>query len=450
MTVSKDYFSKQAKICRINDDIPPELYEKYDVKKGLRDKDGKGVVTGITHISRVDGFATVDGVRTPCDGKLQYRGIDIFDLVLGSKDHKFGFEESAYLLLFGELPNQEQLDEFREVIADNRYLPDGFLRDIILAVHSQDIMNSLSRSILTLAAYDDNVMDISVENVLRQCVKIISVMPMLSVYAYQAYRHYDLNDSLIIHRPKNNLSMAENILRMLRPDKSYTELEAKVLDAALVLHMEHGGGNNSTFTTRVITSAGSDTYSVIASSLSSLKGPKHGGANIKVVEMIADIKKNVKDVDDEEGIKAYLGRIVDKKAFDGLGLIYGMGHAVYSISDPRARILKFLAEKLAEEKGREKDLRLYESIEKLAPDVIHAKKGTSSPVCANVDLYSGFVYDMLGLPKELYTPIFACARAVGWSAHRIEEITSSGKIIRPAYVSMAEDKREYTPMSKRE
>lgn len=445
----KDYFKKQAEICVANDNIPAELYTKYDVKKGLRDKDGKGVITGITNISRVDGFTTVNGVRTPCEGKLQYRGYEINDLIFGHHGQKFGFEESAYLLLFGDLPTTEQLEEFRNIIAEKRKLPNGFVRDIILEAHSKDVMNSVSRSILTLATYDDNVLDNSIENVLRQCVGIISVMPMLAVYAYQAYKHYDLNDSLIIHYPKRELSMAENILRMLRPDKSYTELEAKVLDAALVLHMEHGGGNNSTFTARVITSAGSDTYSVISASLSSLKGPKHGGANIKVVDMVNDIKRNVKNTDDQEELTRYLEKILDKKAFDGLGLIYGMGHAVYSISDPRAKILKGLAEKLAVEKGREKDLRLYEEIERITPDLIKARKNAFTGICANVDLYSGFVYDMLGLPKELYTPIFACARVVGWSAHRIEELTSSGKIIRPAYVSMVEEKVDYVPINER-
>ena len=445
----KDYFKKQAEICVANDNIPAELYTKYDVKKGLRDKDGKGVITGITNISRVDGFTTVNGVRTPCEGKLQYRGYEINDLIFGHHGQKFGFEESAYLLLFGDLPTTEQLEEFRNIIAEKRKLPNGFVRDIILEAHSKDVMNSVSRSILTLATYDDNVLDNSIENVLRQCVGIISVMPMLAVYAYQAYKHYDLNDSLIIHYPKRELSMAENILRMLRPDKSYTELEAKVLDAALVLHMEHGGGNNSTFTARVITSAGSDTYSVISASLSSLKGPKHGGANIKVVDMVNDIKRNVKNTDDQEELTRYLEKILDKKAFDGLGLIYGMGHAVYSISDPRAKILKGLAEKLAVEKGREKDLRLYEEIERITPDLIKARKNAFTGICANVDLYSGFVYDMLGLPKELYTPIFACARVVGWSAHRIEELTSSGKIIRPAYVSMVEEKVDYIPINER-
>ena len=386
-----DYFKKQAEICIAKDNIPAELYTKYDVKKGLRDKDGKGVITGITNISRVDGFTTVNGVRTPCDGKLQYRGYEINDLVFGHHGQKFAFEESAYLLLFGHLPTKKQLEDFMNIIAEKRKLPKGFVRDIILEAHSKDVMNSVSRSILTLATYDDKVMDNSIDNVLRQCVGIISVMPMLAVYAYQAYKHYDLNDSLIIHYPKKELSMAENILRMLRPDKSYTELEAQVLDAALVLHMEHGGGNNSTFTARVITSAGSDTYSVISASLSSLKGPKHGGANIKVVDMVNDIKKNVKDTDDEKELTAYLEKILDKKAFDGQGLVYGMGHAVYSLSDPRAKILKELAGKLAVEKGREKDLRLYYAIEELTPDLIRARKNAFTGICANVDLYSGFV-----------------------------------------------------------
>lgn len=447
---SEDYFTRQAKICQSHDSIPAELYVKYDVKKGLRDKDGKGVVTGITHVSRVDGFVNINGVRTPCEGKLQYRGYDVHDLILGHHGQKFAFEESAYLLLFGELPTKKQLDEFKNVISEKRTLPEGFVRDIILKAHSKDIMNSMSRSILTLAAFDDNVDDTSIENVLRQCIEIMSVMPLLAVYAYQAYRHYDLNDSLIIHRPDPNLSMAENILRILRPDGKYTELEAQVLDACLVLHMEHGGGNNSTFTTRVVTSAGSDTYAVIAAALSSLKGPKHGGANIKVTKMIEDIKANVKDTDDEEELTNYLIRILDKEVFDKLGLIYGMGHAVYSISDPRAEILKSFAEKLAIEKGFERDLRLFHSIERITPGLISSKKHAFTGVSANVDLYSGFVYGMLNLPQELYTPIFACARIVGWSAHRIEEIICSGKIIRPAYLSMTEARENYVPIDKRE
>ena len=445
---TKKFFADKAHVCNNMDQIPVELYTKYDVKKGLRDNDGKGVVTGITNVSRVDGFATIDGVRTPIEGKLQYRGYNVPDIIANHKG-RFGYEESAYLLIFGSLPTKEQLEEFKGVIAEMGELPIGFVRDVILEGHSQDIMNSINKSILTLAAYDESTMDNSIENVLRQCIYIMSVMPMLAVYGYQAYRYCGVNDSLIIHRPQPDLSIAENILRMLRPDGNYTELEAKVLDTALILHMEHGGGNNSTFTARVITSAGSDTYSVIAAALSSLKGPKHGGANIKVVQMINDIKANVKDITDEKEVTEYLIRILDKQTFDRQGLIYGMGHAVYSISDPRAIVLKDYAESLAKEKGRDKDLKLYQIINKVAPDLICARRHAFTGVSANVDFYSGFIYNMLGIPNELFTPLFAVARIVGWSAHRIEELVSSGKIIRPAYVSIVTEK-DYTPLDDRE
>ena len=443
-----DYFTKQAALCTKQDDTPTELYEKYDVKKGLRDKDGKGVVTGLTHISRVDGFEVIDGVRTPIDGRLAYRGIDIKDLILGHGERKFAFEEAAYLLLFGELPTKGELEEFKDIIANHRELPTTFLRGVILKAHSKDIMNSMTKSVLSLGAYDDYIGSNDIPVVLKQCTRLISVMPMLATYGYQAYSYYDLNNSLIIHRPDPKLSVAENLLMTLRDDGRFTELEAKVLDAALVLHMEHGGGNNSTFTARVVTSAGSDTYAVMAAALSSLKGPKHGGANIKVVQMIADIKQHVHDTDDEEAVKQYLEDILDKKVFDKAGLIYGMGHAIYSISDPRAEILKSFAERLAVEKGREKDLRLYKTIVKYAPDMITERKHAFTGVSANVDMYSGFVYDMLGIPEEMFTPIFAIARIVGWSAHRIEELVGGGKIIRPAYISISPE-REYVPIEKR-
>ena len=443
-----DYFIKQAALCSTQDETPTELYEKYDVKKGLRDKDGKGVVTGLTHISRVDGFEMINGVRTPIEGRLIYRGYDIKDFIVGDGERKFSFEEATYLLLFGELPTTSQLEEFKEIIANHRELPTTFLRGVILKAHSKDIMNSMTKSVLSLGAYDDYIGSNEIPVVLKQCISLISVMPMLAAYGYQAYRYYDLNDSLIIHRPDPKLSVAENLLMTLRQDGKFTELEAKVLDAALVLHMEHGGGNNSTFTARVVTSAGSDTYAVMAAALSSLKGPKHGGANIKVVQMIADIKKHIYDTDDEEAVRKYLIDILDKKAFDKAGLIYGMGHAVYSISDPRAEILRTLAERLAVEKGREKDLRLYQTIVKYAPDLITERKHAFTGVSANVDMYSGFVYDMLGIPEEMFTPIFAIARIVGWSAHRIEELVGGGKIIRPAYISISPE-RKYVPIEKR-
>ena len=443
------YIKERSEICSERDLIPKDLYQKYDVKRGLRDSNGKGVLTGLTNISRVDGFDTIDGVRTPIDGRLWFRGIDITKLVEGANYHVGGFEEAAYLLLFGDLPNMKELEEFKQVMNQNRVLPVTFVRDVILKAHNKDIMNSIMKSVLTLSAYDQNLSDLSIENVLRQCIYLISVFPMLAVYGYQAYVYYDCNDSLFIHRPDPKLSTAENILKMLRPDGKYTELEVKVLDVALMLHMEHGGGNNSTFTTRVVTSTGSDTYSVIAAALSSLKGPKHGGANIKVMEMIADIKEHVPDTSDKKALEEYLIKILDKEAFDKLGLIYGMGHAVYSLSDPRATVFRQLVERLAVEKHREKDLQLYKDIEEMSPELICARRHAFTGVSANVDFYSGFVYNMLGIPPELFTPLFAIARVVGWSAHRIEELVNSGKIIRPAYQSVMEE-RDYIPMDQRE
>ena len=443
------FIKERSANCSERDFVPVDLYKKYDVKRGLRDSNGKGVLTGLTNISRVDGFDTIDGVRTPIEGRLWFRGIDIVDLVKGANYHIGGFEEAAYLLLFGDLPNMERLEEFKQVMNQNRVLPVTFVRDVILKAHNKDIMNSITKSVLTLSAYDQNLSDLSIENVLRQCIYLISVFPMLAVYGYQAYVYYDCNDSLFIRRPDPNLSTAENILKMLRPDGKYTELEARVLDASLMLHMEHGGGNNSTFTTRVVTSTGSDTYSVIAAALSSLKGPKHGGANIKVMEMIADIKEHVADTTDKKAVEEYLIKILNKEAFDKLGLIYGMGHAVYSISDPRATIFKQLVESLAVEKHREKDLQLYKDIEEMSPALICARRHAFTGVSANVDFYSGFVYNMLGIPPELFTPLFAIARVVGWSAHRIEELVNSGKIIRPAYQSVMEE-RDYIPMDQRE
>ncbi|MBQ8262264.1 MAG: citrate/2-methylcitrate synthase [Lachnospiraceae bacterium] len=434
-----EHYTKQfIDICEGNDVIPLELYEKYGVKRGLRDKDGNGVLSGLTNISRIDAFEMVDGKKTPCEGKLWYRGYDVIDLIHNFEGKRYGFEEIAYLLLLGQLPDAAQLKEFKAMLAACRQLPTNFNRDVIMKAPSKDLMNSLTKSVLTLASYDETIGDASLERVLEQCVKLISVFPMLSVYSYHAYNHYLCDDSLYIHRPQEDLSTAENILLMLRPDKKYTPLEAQVLDIALILHMEHGGGNNSTFTTRVVTSSGSDTYSVIAAALSSLKGPKHGGANIKVVEMMEDIKAHVSDWNDEEQIKDYLGKIVDKQAFDKKGLIYGMGHAVYSLSDPRAKVFSGFVEKLAKAKNREKDFALYRNIEKLAPIVIGEKRKIYKGVSANVDFYSGFVYSMLDIPTELYTPIFAIARIVGWSAHRLEELVNVDKIIRPAYKSIME------------
>lgn len=435
------------KICEKNNQIPEALFGEYDVKRGLRDKDGKGVLVGLTNISRIDAFRMEDGKKIPCDGQLWYRGCNVIELISGCKG-RFGFEEIAYLLLFGELPNMEQLQSFQSMLEECRQLPTNFTRDVIMKAPSKDLMNSLTRSVLTLASYDDTLEDQELHTQLEQCIKLISVLPMLAVYGYHAYNHYVCDDSLYIHRPQAGLSVAENILLMLRPDKKYTQLEAQVLDIALVLHMEHGGGNNSTFTTRVVSSSGSDTYSVMAAALSSLKGPKHGGANIKVVEMMADMRKEVKDWEDDDEVRRYLGMLVDKQAFDRKGLIYGMGHAVYSLSDPRARVFKDFVKKLAVEKHREKDFALYSKVESLAPEVIAEKRHIYKGVSANVDFYSGFVYSMLDIPLELYTPIFAIARIVGWSAHRMEELINADKIIRPAYQNIMKV-TEYIPLEKR-
>lgn len=446
-----NYMAEKAVICEENCRIDYKLYDEYGVKKGLRDKNGMGVLAGITNISHIQAYDTNEnGEKVPCEGKLLYRGYNVNDLVRGFVEEKrFGFEETTYLLLFGQLPNPQELQEFTEILAQLRTLPTNFTRDVIMKAPSKDIMNTLSRSILTLASYDDNPSDLSMNNVLRQCLMMISVFPMLTVYGYQAYNHYECDDSLYIHRPDPKLGMAENILRMLRPDKQYTDLEAHVLDIALVLHMEHGGGNNSSFTTHVVTSSGSDSYSVIAAALSSLKGPKHGGANIKVVEMMNDLKQHVTDITDEQQVRAYLEKVVDKQVFDRKGLIYGMGHAVYSISDPRALIFKGFVEQLAKEKDHYDDYALYALVEKLAPQVIAEKRKIYKGVSANVDFYSGFVYSLLNIPEELYTPIFAMARIVGWSAHRLEELTNVDKIIRPAYRSIGGEK-DYTELSQRD
>ena len=440
MTVTREdlreFTEKYSKICKNNDSIDKQLFAEYGVKRGLRDLNGKGVLTGITNISRVESTKMVNGESVPCEGKLYFRGYKIQDLVQGfMKEGRFGFEEVAYLLLFGTLPTETQLEEFKRMMAASRRLPTNFVRDVVMKAPSSDIMNTLTKSVLTLASYDRSAADTSVQNVIRQCIQLISIFPMLSVYGYHAFNHYKKNGSLYIHRPKPELSTSENFLRMLRPDKKYTELEAKDLDLALVLHMEHGGGNNSTFTTRVVTSSGSDTYSTIAAALSSLKGPRHGGANIMVVEMFKDIKANVKDVKDETEVKEYLRKILNKEAFNQKGLIYGMGHAVYSISDPRAEIFKRFVEQLAMEKGRKKDFELYSMIEHLAPEVIAEERHIYKGVSANVDFYSGLVYSMLDIPEELFTPMFAIARIVGWSAHRLEELINADKIMRPAYVS---------------
>lgn len=444
-----DFLDKHAAVCEERDAIDVDLFEAHRVKRGLRDKNGSGVVAGLTSISTIEAFNTVDGQKVPCDGRLFYRGYDIRELVTGAvREKRFGFEETAYLLLFGTLPDRKELRAFREILGGMRTLPTNFVRDVIMKAPSKDIMNSLMKSVLTLASYDSRVNDLSLSNVLRQCMMLISELPMMAVYGYHAYNHYEQDESMYIHQPSPELSTAENILMMLRPDKQYTKLEAQVLDIALMLHMEHGGGNNSTFTTHVVTSSGSDTYSVMAAALSSLKGPKHGGANIKVMEMMQDLKECVDDITDDAAVRVYLERLVDKQAFDQKGLIYGMGHAVYSLSDPRAMIFKNFVRSLAEEKGRMDDFNLYAMIERLAPEVIAEKRKIYKGVSANVDFYSGFVYSMLDIPLELYTPIFAMARIVGWSAHRIEELVNVDKIIRPAYISIAE-KKIYQPIELR-
>ncbi len=438
-----------ADVAEKSDNINNELYSKFDVKRGLRDINGKGVLCGLTQISEICSSEVVNGETVPCEGKLFYRGYDINDIVDGfTKDNRFGYEETVYLLLFGDLPTPQALEEFNGILSRFRTLPTSFVRDIIMKSPSTDMMNTLARSVLTLYSYDDMPDDTSTSNVLRQCIELIALFPLLSVYGYQAYQHYHENCSLFIHIPDPNLSTAENILHLLRPDSSYTELEAKLLDLCLVLHAEHGGGNNSTFTTHVVSSSGTDTYSAIAAALGSLKGPRHGGANIKVVQMFDDIKANVKDWSDEEEIKEYLKKLLHKEAFDKSGLIYGMGHAVYSISDPRAEIFKRFVKKLSDEKGLNEEYKLYSLVEKLAPEVIAEERKIYKGVSANVDVYSGFVEHMLDLPKELYTPLFAIARIAGWSAHRIEELVGRGKIMRPAYKNIC-DRKDYKFISER-
>lgn len=441
---------EMLEICKRNKQINPALYAKYDVKRGLRDINGKGVLAGLTEIGEIKAYDTLaDGRTVPCEGKLYYHGYDIEDLIKGFlDDDRFGFEEVTYLLMFGELPTKKQLQIFTDTLAKLRTIPPSFVRDIIMQAPSKDMMNALSRSVLTLYAYDDKADDISLPNILRQCLQLIAQFPLLAVYGYQAFKYYHANDSFIVHAPKKELSTAENILHMLRSDSSYTHLEAKILDLALILHAEHGGGNNSTFTTHVVTSTGTDTYSTIAASLGALKGPRHGGANIKVTQMFEDMKKNVKNWNDDKEIEQYLSDLLNKKAFDRSGLIYGMGHAVYSLSDPRANVLKGFVEKLSREKGREEEFNLYAKVERLAPQVIQSERKIYKGVSANVDFYSGLVYNILDIPMELYTPMFAVARIAGWSAHRIEEMVNPGKIIRPAYKNVAEHK-EYMPLDER-
>ncbi len=444
------YFNEQKKLCEQNDFVAKELYQEYDVKAGLRDLGGNGVRTGLTNISDILAFDTVNGQKVPREGRLLYRGYSVEDLIAGSSGRRFAFEEVTYLLIFGRLPNEQELRDFCEVISDCRTLPSNFTRDVIMKAPSHDIMNSMTKSVLTLASYDPKTADLSIDNVLRQCVGLISIFPLFAVYGYHAYNHYEKDESMYIHRPDPTMSTSENFLRLLRPDTKFTELEARTLDVALLLHAEHGGGNNSTFTTRVVTSSGSDTYSATAAALCSLKGPRHGGANIMVMKMMDDIKAHIRDVADEEEIADYLTKILNKEAFDNKGLIYGMGHAVYSLSDPREVVFRGFVEKLARANGRDEDLLLYQNIEKIGKRLIAEKRKIYKGVSPNVDFYSGFVYEMLGIPEELYTPLFAIARIAGWSAHRIEEMVSANKIIRPAYMSLCTEKKAYIPRDERQ
>lgn len=449
MSNLSEYTKKQIKLCEKNDAIDKELYVDLGVKRGLRDENGKGVLTGLTNISSIRAFETVDGKEVPADGELLYRGYDVKQLVKGGIGKRYIFEEGAYLLLFGELPNEQQLKEFSRMINSSMTFPKSFVRDVIMKAPEIDIMNTMTRCILTLAFYDEEKENLEFSNVLRQSIQLIATFPMMAVYGYHAYNYRDNGGSVYIHNPDENLSIAENILRMLRGDMQFTELEARVLDIALLLHMEHGGGNNSTFTTRVVTTSGADTYAVIAAAMSSLKGKKHGGANIMVMNMMDDIKAHISDYEDKEELEAYLHKILNKEAFDKKGLIYGMGHAVYSLSDPREVVFKGFVEQLAKAKGRDEDMALYRNIEETATRLIAKERKIYKGVSANVDFYSGFVYDMLGIPRELYTPLFAIARIVGWSAHRIEELVTADKIIRPAYKSLIKEKKIYTAREQR-
>ena len=443
------YIAEMSEVSVRNNNIEPSMYVQHRVNKGLRDMNGVGVVTGLTEISTIEAKRiNENGETVPCEGKLCYRGINVYDLVNGFRsDNRFGFEETVYLLLFSQLPDKTQLERFTKELSKYRSLPKSFVRDMILKAPGKDMMNILSRCVLALYAYDDNPDDISTPNVLRQSMQLISMFPLLAVYGYQSYRHYHRGKSLHIRLPKPQFSTAENFLHLLRKDGEFSDLEAKILDLAMVLHAEHGGGNNSTFTTHVVTSSGTDTYSSVAAALGSLKGPRHGGANIKVVKMFEDMKKSI-NVKKKGEIEDYLKRLLDKQAFDNAGLIYGMGHAVYSLSDPRSNILKECAKALSHEKGRDEEYALYETVAQLAPEMIAEKRKMYKGVSANVDFYSGLIYKMLNIPNELYTPLFAISRIAGWSAHRIEEIQNAGKIIRPAYISVKDD-RDYTQLCDR-
>jgi citrate synthase len=413
--------------------IDQNLYLDYDVKRGLRDANGKGVLTGLTEVSDVVAYDLVDGDQIPCDGRLYYQGINVIDLVRGLENRRYGYEEVTFLLIFGRLPKKDELEKLIRINEQLQDLGARFVRDVVMKASNGNIMNALQRCVLTLYTYDDNPDSVAINDVLRQSLELINKIPLIAVYSYHSYLHFRRDEALVIRNPKKGLSLSENILQMLRPDGSFTELEAKVLDIALIVHADHGGGNNSTFTTHVVTSSGTDTYSSVAASIGSLKGPKHGGANLKVQEMFDNLFENISDLENEDEIETYLNRILDKEVFDGAGLIYGMGHAVYTLSDPREVILKDYARRLAEEKGLTREFHFYDRVERIAGKLIMKRKNVHKAVSANVDFYSGFVYGMLGIPKELFTPLFAIARISGWSAHRLEELRNSSKIIRPAY-----------------
>ncbi len=448
-TISNDALSNLCEELRKNNYINPDFYNRFDVKRGLRNWDGTGVLAGLTRVCSVEGYYIDDGEKVPKDGKLIYRGINMSDIVAAcERENRFGYEEVVWLLLFGALPTKEQLERFKNVLAESRELPEEFIEDMIMKAPSPDIMNKAARSVLALYSYDANPDDTSPENVLRQCIQLIAQMPVIMTAAYQVKRRVYDKRSMFFHQNKKELGLAESILRSIRPDKKFTDEEAKLLDICMIIHAEHGGGNNSTFTTRCITSSGTDTYSAIAAGIGSLKGPKHGGANIKVFKMIEDMKQNISNITDEGQVADYLKRIMNKEVGDHSGLIYGMGHAVYTLSDPRAVILRRYADEFSKKNGREDEFKLLSLIESLTPELFSTVRGNKKKICANVDLYSGLIYDMLGIPQDLFTPIFMSARLAGWSAHRIEELGTGGRIIRPAYKNVTIP-RDYVPMSER-
>lgn len=445
---NEEFIGKLAKVAGKKAKIDPELYGRYNVKRGLRNNDGTGVLVGLTEVGEVMSYLMDDGDRMPVDGRLYYQGYEVTDLVNGFYKKRFGYEEIAFLLITGDLPTESELADFRALLASKRPLPEGFTEDMILKAPSPDVMNKLARSVLASYSYDSNPDSLEVSNVMRQCIELIARFPVMIAYGYMARLHYVEHKSLFLHAPVPEYSTAENILHLIRPDGKFTELEARVLDLALVLHAEHGGGNNSSFVTHAVSSTGTDTYSAIAAAVGSLKGPQHGGASNKAYAMMSDLREKVSDWTDESQVRDYLAKIIRKEAFDKSGLIYGIGHAVYTLSDPRTRLLKMHAEELAKETGKDDIFNLYTMVERIAPEVFHEVKKSDKIMCANVDYYAGFVYSMLGIPPELFTPIFASARIAGWSAHRIEEVVTGGRIMRPAYKCVSK-RREYTPVDDR-